>query len=42
MLWHLLTGVGFSLLRLRTRDAVGLGAARGLGDAVVFALAGLR
>ena len=42
LLWHLLTGVGFSLLRLRTRDAVGLGAARGFGDAAVYALAGLR
>jgi apolipoprotein N-acyltransferase len=42
LLWHLLTGVGFSALRLWTRDAVGLGAARGLGDAAVLALAGLR
>jgi hypothetical protein len=42
LLWHLLTGVGFSAVRLWTRDAVGLGAARGLGDAAILALAGLR
>jgi hypothetical protein len=42
LLWQLLTGIGFSVLRLWTRDALGLGAARGLGDAAVFGLAGLR
>ncbi|MGQ0548093.1 MAG: apolipoprotein N-acyltransferase [Armatimonadota bacterium] len=40
--WHLVTGLGFSLLRAWTRDALGLGIARGLGDAAVLSLAGLR
>lgn len=40
--WHLVTGLGFSLLRARTGDAAGLGVARGLGDAAVMSLAGLR
>ncbi len=40
--WHLVTGLGFSALRAWTRDAVGLGLARGLGDAAVLSLAGLR
>lgn len=42
MVWHVLTGVGFALLRARAGDAVGLGPARGLGDAAIVALAGLR
>jgi apolipoprotein N-acyltransferase len=40
--WHLLTGLGFAIVRARTGDAVGLGPARGLGDAAIVALAGLR
>ncbi len=40
--WHLVTGLGFSLLRAWTKDAVGLGIARGLGDTAVLSLAGLR
>jgi apolipoprotein N-acyltransferase len=40
--WHLLTGIAFGAIRIWTRDAVGLGPARGLGDAVVQGLAGLR
>ncbi|MDQ7859008.1 MAG: apolipoprotein N-acyltransferase [Armatimonadota bacterium] len=40
--WYLLTSIGFGLLRLWTRDAAGLGAARGLGDAVIAGLASLR
>lgn len=40
--WHLLTGVGFSALRARSGDSIGLGPARGLGDAAIVALAGLR
>jgi len=40
--WHLVTGLGFSMLRAWTKDAVGLGIARGLGDAAVLSLAGLR
>jgi hypothetical protein len=40
--WHLFTGSAFGVIRLWTRDAVGLGPARGLGDAVVAGLAGLR
>lgn len=40
--WHLLTGMGFSALRERSGDSVGLGPARGLGDAAIVALAGLR
>jgi hypothetical protein len=40
--WYLFTSLGFGLLRLWTRDAAGLGPARGLGDAVVAALASLR
>ncbi len=42
MFWHLITGAAFGLIRARSRDAVGLGPARGLGDAAVSALAGLR
>jgi predicted amidohydrolase len=41
-LWHLVTGAGFGAIRLWTRDALGLGPARGVGDAVVMSLAGLR
>jgi apolipoprotein N-acyltransferase len=40
--WYLFTSAGFGALRLWTRDAVGLGVARGLGDAVVVGLAALR
>jgi apolipoprotein N-acyltransferase len=40
--WYLFTSLGFGWLRLWTRDAVGLGPARGVGDAVVAALASLR
>ncbi len=40
--WSLLTGVGYGALRTWTGDAVGLGPARGLGDAAIFALSGLR
>ncbi|MDR7544459.1 MAG: apolipoprotein N-acyltransferase [Armatimonadota bacterium] len=40
--WHLVTGAGFGAIRLWTRDAMGLGPARGVGDAVVMGLAGLR
>lgn len=42
LFWHLLTGVAFGLIRTRSLDAAGLGPARGLGDAAVRALAGLR
>lgn len=42
LFWHLLTSAGYGLLRVRTGDAVGLGPARGLGDAVILALSGLR
>ncbi len=42
LFWNLLTGIIFSAIRLWTRDAVGLGAARGLGDAAIAALANLR
>ncbi len=42
LFWHLLTSVGYGLLRARTGDALGLGPARGLGDAAILALAGLR
>ncbi len=42
LFWHLLTSAGYGLLRARTGDAVGLGPARGLGDAAILALAGLR
>jgi len=40
--WHLVTGLAFSVIRARTGDAVGLGIGRGLGDAAVMSLAGLR
>jgi hypothetical protein len=40
--WHLLTGLIFSAIRLWSKDAVGLGPARGLGDAAISALANLR
>ncbi len=40
--WHLITGIGFGILRTRTGDAAGLGPARGFGDAAVLSLAGLR
>ncbi len=40
--WHLFTGVAFGAIRVWTSDAVGLGPARGLGDAVLQGLAGLR
>jgi hypothetical protein len=40
--WHLFTSVGFGAIRLWTQDAIGLGPARGLGDAVVAALTNLR
>ncbi|MBM3469846.1 MAG: apolipoprotein N-acyltransferase [Armatimonadetes bacterium] len=42
LFWHLITSAGFGLLRARTGDAVGLGPARGLGDAAILALSGLR
>lgn len=42
LFWHLVTSVGYGLLRARTGDAVGLGPARGLGDAAILALSGLR
>lgn len=42
LFWSLLTGVGYGALRAWTGDAVGLGPARGLGDAAIFALSGLR
>jgi membrane protease YdiL (CAAX protease family) len=42
ILWHILTGLFFSGLRLWTRDAVGLGPARALGDAAFAALGSLR
>ncbi|MCL6554621.1 MAG: apolipoprotein N-acyltransferase [Firmicutes bacterium] len=41
-LWHLVTGAGFAAIRLWTRDALGLGVVRGVGDAVVAGLADLR
>ncbi|MDR7420493.1 MAG: hypothetical protein QN178_16455, partial [Armatimonadota bacterium] len=40
--WHLFTGVGFGAIRAWTRDAIGLGPARGIGDAVVAGLSALR
>jgi apolipoprotein N-acyltransferase len=40
--WHLFTCVAFSAIRVWTKDALGLGPARGLGDAVVLGLADLR
>jgi apolipoprotein N-acyltransferase len=40
--WHLFTCVGFGAIRLWTRDALGLGPARGVGDAVVLGLLSLR
>jgi hypothetical protein len=40
--WHLFTCVGFGAIRLWTQDAIGLGPARGLGDAVVASLTSLR
>ncbi len=42
ILWHIVTGLLFSGLRAWTRDAVGLGPARALGDAAFAALAALR
>jgi hypothetical protein len=42
VLWSLFAGVAFGAIRLWTRDAAGLGPARGLGDAVVMGLAELR
>ncbi|MDI6772476.1 MAG: apolipoprotein N-acyltransferase [bacterium] len=42
LFWYLITSAGYGLLRLRTGDAVGLGPARGLGDAAILALSGLR
>lgn len=42
LFWHLLTGIIFSAIRLWTKDAVGMGPARGLGDAAIAALATLR
>jgi hypothetical protein len=42
LFWHLLTGFVFSAIRSWTKDAVGLGPARGLGDAAILALASLR
>ncbi len=42
LFWSLLTGVGYGALRAWTGDAAGLGPARGLGDAAIFALSGLR
>jgi len=42
LFWYLVTGAGYGVLRARTRDAVGLGPARGLGDAAILALSGLR
>jgi hypothetical protein len=40
--WHLFTGVGFGLIRLWAGDAIGLGPARGIGDAVIASLVSLR
>ncbi|MGQ0569602.1 MAG: apolipoprotein N-acyltransferase [Armatimonadota bacterium] len=40
--WYLFSGVGYGAIRAWTRDAAGLGPARGLGDVAVRALAGLR
>jgi apolipoprotein N-acyltransferase len=42
LFWHLFTGAGFAALRRWTGDAVGLGPARGLGDAAIYAVAGMR
>ena len=42
VLWHLLTGVLFGILRRYSGDAVGLGPARAAGDLVVLALTRLR
>ncbi|MDQ7840717.1 MAG: apolipoprotein N-acyltransferase [bacterium] len=42
LFWYLITSAGYGLLRVRTGDAVGLGPARGLGDAAILALSGLR
>ena len=42
LFWHLFTGVGFAAIRLWTGDAVGLGPARGLGDAAIQAVVNLR
>jgi apolipoprotein N-acyltransferase len=40
--WQLFTGVLFAAIRLRTGDAVGLGPARGWGDAAMQAVVNLR
>jgi hypothetical protein len=40
--WNLFTGVAFGAIRWWSRDAIGLGPARGLGDAVVASLGSLR
>lgn len=42
LFWHLFTGTGFAAVRLWTGDAVGLGPARGLGDAAIRVLVDLR
>jgi hypothetical protein len=42
ILWYVLTGLFFSALRIWTRDAIGLGPARALGDAAFAALGVLR
>jgi hypothetical protein len=42
VLWHLLTGVLFGIVRRYSGDAVGLGPARAAGDLVVLALTRLR
>ena len=42
LFWYLITSAGYGLLRVRTEDAVGMGPARGLGDAAILALSGLR
>ncbi len=41
ILWHILTGLLFSGLRLWTKDSLGLGPARALGDAAFGALGAL-
>jgi apolipoprotein N-acyltransferase len=42
VLWHIVTGLLFSGVRLWARDAVGLGPARAVGDAAFAALGALR